>query len=465
MTPESLSKPYREEIERFVTEWTDEDTAGIGLAVATGDGIVYADGFGTRSLSGDEPATEATLFGFGSCTKSVTAVAIAQLAERGELAVTDPVNDYVSHLAGAPGDPITIRELLTHTSGMPGDWSVKPLMAGDDHEAHFDVIISDDEDFRRHVEGSLDQRVTDRDTFFYYNSGYTILGKVVEAVSGDEYSDYVRTNVLEPLGMDRSTFSEEDFRAANDRMPVEFDYEGHSIRSVFPFEPLLHPPGGLLSSPTEMANYTRMFVGDGSVDGTSVLSSRRLEEMTTPVSTFGTRIDGRDIGYGYGLQIEDFLGDTLIGHGGSITISNAWFGYLDDAGVGVAIARSTAPSTTFDVEPSSLGPGVLSILQDEAPTESVLHFRLLDALERVTGEYTSYRDIGSATVEREGGMLALSRGGFHGRDGRCLKPERVTGDLLVCSTTRESGLEHEVRFELGGENVEFFYERSRFTEA
>lgn len=465
MEAEPLSGSYRDEIERFVTEWmADDGAAGTGLAVVNRDGITYADGFGTRSLTGEEPATAETLFGFGSCTKSFTAVALLQLAERGELAVTDPVCEYVPYLAEAPGDPITIRELLTHTSGMPGDWSAAPLMASDEHEGHLDVTLSDVDDFRQHVEGSVDRRVTDREAFFYYNSGYTILGKVVEAVSGLEFAEYVRTHVLDPLGMERSTFSEAEFREEDDRMPVEFEYEGHSFRSAFPFEPLIHPPGGLLSSAAEMADYLRMYLCEGTVDGRTVLSPESVAEMTTPVSTFGTYMDGRDVRYGYGLQIEEFLGDRLVGHGGSITTSNAWLGYLEDAGVGVAVACSTPPSSPLEVEPSSLGPAVLAILADENPKEAVLHFRLLEALERVTGEYSSYRDIKGATVERNGGMLALTQGGPARHRELYLKPDAVEDDLLLCSTVKVSGLEHQVRFELGGEEVEFFYERSRFVE-
>ncbi|MEF8802542.1 MAG: serine hydrolase [Halolamina sp.] len=456
----SLTESTRSELESFVTEWlSDHRIPGAALAVVDPDGPVYAEGFGARNLERNESATEETLFGIGSSTKSFTAVAIMQLVEAGELAVDDPVSEYIPHLEDVPGEPVTVRELLSHTSGMPSDGSAGPLITRPLGMGHIEVPLSSKDDFRRHVEGSADRRVTDRETFFYYNSGYTMLGEIVEAVSGQSYADYVRKNVLAPLGMDRSTFDREQFEADDDTMTPYIKQEENATESGFPFDALIHAPGGMVSSVVEMGEYVRMYLNEGSLGGKSVLSPDSLAEMTEPVSTFGSYIDGRDVDYGYGLMSQEFLDDRMVGHGGSIAVSNFWFGYLEEAELGVAIGCTTSP----EAHPMTVGPAVLSILQGADPAETVPHFKLVDALEAVTGEYETYRDIGGATVERDGGTLSFTQQSGIGDVELNLTPETLEDDLLVCSTLMASGMEQSVRFELDDDDVRCYFERSLFT--
>lgn len=455
-----LSDTHQSEIDSFITEWmSDHRIPGAAVSIIDSNDLVYAEGFGARSLDRNIPTTEDTLFGIGSCTKSFTAAAIMQLTETGELSISDPVDEYLPHLEHAPGDPITVHELLTHTSGMPSDGTAGPLITRCLGIGHIEVPLSSEDDFCRHVQGSTDRRVTDRETFFYYNSGYTMLGKIVEAVSGREFASYVNAEILGPLGMTRSTFSREEFEADDDRMTPYVKQEGNSTESDFPFDPLIHAPGGLVSSAVEMANYVRMYMNDGSFDSVTILSTDSVDEMVTPESTFGSYIDGRDVEYGYGLMVQEFLGDTLIGHGGSITVSNAWFGYLEDAEIGVSIACTTTP----EAHPMTVGPAILSILQDEDPEATVPYFKLVDALDAVTGEYRTYRDIGDATVERDGGTLKFTQEAGTGSQELHLTPETLEDDLLVCSTMTAAGMEYPVRFELAGDDIHFFFERSRFT--
>jgi hypothetical protein len=215
----------------------------------------------------------------------------------------------------------------------------------------------------------------------------------------------------------------------------------------------------MVSSVVEMGEYVRMYLNEGSLGGKSVLSPDSLAEMTEPVSTFGSYIDGRDVDYGYGLMSQEFLDDRMVGHGGSIAVSNFWFGYLAEAELGVAIGCTTSP----EAHPMTVGPAVLSILQGADPAETVPHFKLVDALEAVTGEYETYRDIGGATVERDGGTLSFTQQSGIGDVELNLTPETLEDDLLVCSTLMASGMEQAVRFELDDDGVRCFFERSLFT--
>ncbi len=130
-----------------------------------------AEEFDARTLEDNTAVIPESLFGVGSCTKAFTATAVMQLVEGDQVGLDDPLEGYVPHLADAPGEPIAVEELLTYTSGMPDDGVAGPLMArrlGTGGE----VPLSSEADFRRHVQGSIDRRVTDHETFLYYNSGY-----------------------------------------------------------------------------------------------------------------------------------------------------------------------------------------------------------------------------------------------------------------------------------------------------
>lgn len=459
MASGELEVEAREAVETFVADWlADQRIPGAAIAVVDGADVAYTEGFGARSLEDNVPTTPDTLFGVGSCTKSVTAAAVMQLIERGQLALEDHVDEYRPHLATVPGDPITVEELLTHTSGMPSDGAAGPLISRSAGPSHVEVPLSSEADFRRHVQQSVDRRVTDREAFFYYNSGYTILGRIVESVTGQPYAEYVDANVLTPVGMERSTFDQETFEADDDRMTPYRKESGSMTESAFPFDPLLYPAGGLVSSVRELAAYLQLYIGQGTVDGETVLEPGSVDAMATPIGTFGTYFDGREVGYGYGLMIEEYLGDRLIGHGGSIVVSNAWFGYLEDAEVGVAIACTTSP----EAHPSDVGMAVLALLQGADPAAVQPHYRLKDALERATGTYEDYREVGSATVERVGGTLRIDGESAAGGGMELLAtPTSVGDDELVCTTTMASGFERQARFVFGEETDDLFFERAR----
>lgn len=461
MTLNNLPAEHRSTVETFISDWlTQHRIPGAAMAIVDGDSVA-AEGFGARTLEDNTPVTPDTLFGIGSCTKPFTATAVMQLVEADELALDDPVSEYIPHLTDAPGDPITIKELLTHTSGMPSDDVAGPLMARWLGVGGSEVPLSSTADFRRHVQGSTDRRVTDRDTFFYYNSGYVMLGQIIEEVTGQAFATYVEDEVLTPLGMERSTFDREEFEADSDRMTPYLKQEGESTESGFPFDPLIHPAGGLISSVRELADYIQQVLGRGTVGDDGLLSEESVEAMTTHVGTFGTYFDGRERGYGYGLSTEEFLDDRLVGHGGSIGVSNAWFGYLEDAEQGVALACTTGPET----HPSDAGMALLAILQDRDPESIQPHYQLVSVLESVTGDYMGYRNIVQASVERVGGGLKLEVEGAAGGQELLLTPTRIEEETLVCTTMVASGMEQEVRFEFGGEGADLFYERLRLSKA
>ncbi|MDY6818519.1 MAG: serine hydrolase [Halobacteriales archaeon] len=395
-----------DELHAFLTEWLSEDRIpGVSLAIVDGNDVVYADGHGARDLASNAPATAETLYGMGSCTKSFTALAIMQLAEAGQLDVTDPVTDHVPYLDAVEGDPVTIHQLLTHTSGMPSDGKaivlISRLMGGDPIE----VPLSDHDDFRAYVRGAAPDRVTDEEErFFYYNSGYTILGEIISEVSGQSYTEYVQDHILDPLGMERSTFSEADFTETTDRMTPYTREDGKSVAAEFPFGDFLYGAGGLLSCVSELTAYLQLNMHGGDYDGHSLLDGEHLDRMHQAHATRYQRLDGSTYRYGYGWGVEDFLDDVLVGHSGSVGVSTGYLGFLKDRDLGVAIGCNT----THEYALAEIGKAALAIVEGHDPAERVPLFGLREKLATVTGEYSSYRDLQGATVEQDGGTLQLT---------------------------------------------------------
>lgn len=457
-TESSLPVETKQELESFVDEWLIRDELpGASVAIVDGDETVYAGGFGARNYADNSPATADTLYGIGSCTKSFTAVAIMQLVEEGELALDDPIQEYVPEYADADGEPITIHDLLTHTSGMPSDGSAVALISRlMDHEP-VEVPMSGDGDFRRNIADAVDERMTDRERFFYYNSGYTALGLAIEEIDGREYSTYVTDEILEPLGMSRSTFSKESVAEDADALTPYMKDNGSSSEASFPFDEIIHAPGGLLSSVQELTSYLQMNMNDGEVDDVRVLESDSIATMQDQYAVRRTALDGTEEGYGYGWMVSEFLDDRLVGHGGSIGVSNAYVGFLKDAKLGVAVATNCAAET----HPMHVGPALLAIISGTDPAEVVPTYGLRRKQETVTGQYESFRGIQSATVEAKQGGLELTMETDLRSESYTLFPESLSPDEYEFYTVAATGDRTPVEFRVRDDDVDLLFQRWR----
>lgn len=467
-TAEDLDAGIRRAVESFVTDWLSEASVpGAAVAVVDRESVRYAEGFGARDLERNAPATPETLFGIGSCTKSFTASALLRLVERGDVSLDDSPDEYVDRYAAESGDPVTLRNLLTHSSGYPSDAMAVALIQRHMGVDPSEVPVSGEADFRRYVAGAADDRVTDRETFFYYNSGYTVLGEVVEAVTGRPFAGAVRSLVLDPLGMERSTFDREAFEAEDDRMTPYYLGDDGSEEGDFPFDRNVEAPGGLVCSVTELATYLRAHLRAGEVDGARLLEEATVEEMHRRHSTRQTRIDGAEQGYGYGWMVESYLDDRLVHHGGSVGVSTAWQGFLEDAGLGVVVLCNTGA----DPHPMHVGPAVLAILADRDPERVEPHYALAAKCEPLTGEYESYRGMMTGEVERQAGGLQLELGTERGKRTLALHPDSLDPDEKEFHAVGADGARVPVRFERhsdgenGGTHWDLYVQRWRLHEA
>lgn len=190
--------------------------ARLSLAVVRDGQPILAKGYGYADLAERVPASAATIYRLASITKEFTAAAILHFAEQGRLSLDDPISDYLPDYTGE-GRRITIRQLLSHTSGL-SDVAAIPLLeeagaVGMDRGQLIDLVASQPLDAEPGTEHS------------YSNVGFILLGIVIEHVTGSTYADYLQEEILGPLGLDRT------FQCPNEQRPDDRWAHGYDIQS------------------------------------------------------------------------------------------------------------------------------------------------------------------------------------------------------------------------------------------
>ena len=316
--------------------------AGAVTLVAHGNEVVEFDATGMADIEASRPMQKDTIFQIMSMTKPVTAIGIMMLAEQGKLALRDPVEQYLPEFRdlrvattsgpdaarlSIPNHAITIRDLLTHTAGIPDGGP--PAIP--DYRQTMSVPL--DEVVRQLAkEPLLFQPGTQ---WSYSSAGIEILGRIIEVCSGEKYSDFITEHVLRPLGMKDSFF----FPPADKIARIAMVYAGkdgklapapgtilggdpakHRQGSVFPA-----PGWGLYSTAEDLLTLYRMMLNDGVYEGHRYLSPFSVHLMTEPQTT-GIHPVGWMLGSEYGLAWEivtDPLGELAghtkgtYGHGGA----------------------------------------------------------------------------------------------------------------------------------------------------
>jgi CubicO group peptidase (beta-lactamase class C family) len=289
-------------LDRWLTE---SGYQGSVLVVEDGK-VLLRKGYGLADREAGTPYTPETVFTVGSITKQFTAAAILKLEMQGKLRVEDPISKY---LPGVPEDKktITVHHLLTHTSGLDSDF------AGD-----YDAV-GRDEYVKRALASKL--RSAPGSTHFYANSGYSLLGAIVEIASGAPYETYLRENLFLPAGMKETGYSMAPRGPSREAVGYR-DGKRWGRLSERPWADdgpywALRANGGILSTVDDMDRWRR------ALEGTTVLSEVAKTKMFTPHVAEGP---GGESFYGYGWAISKSpWGSPEIGHNGGNMIFSADF--------------------------------------------------------------------------------------------------------------------------------------------
>ncbi|ADD06019.1 beta-lactamase domain protein [Natrialba magadii ATCC 43099] len=403
---DTLDAATIDRIDSFLRERLREDELpGLSLAVTDGDELLYAQGYGSRDLAANDPATPDTVYGIGSVSKSFAALAVAQLVDAGELEYDDAATDYLD--IDVPDD-VTLHHLLSHTSGYPSLAASEALIARQMEVGESNVPLGSMDDVYAHIEGARDEIAGEPGEHWQYcNSGYTLAGEVVEAVSDESFTDYVEGEILEPLRMERSTYDEETYTSFDDRMTPYFpgdeddDEDADLEPAALPIREQSAAAGGLLAPVTDLASYLRLHLNGGVTD-----TSERLLGEDTLSQCYGAYADTPSGPYGYGWRTREVCGHDLIGHGGSIAVSTAAVGFAPEQDLGIALLANASPGYGL----TELSQAVFAALVGEDPSE-IPFFARRQVLESLAGEYETYRGIKEAEVVVESGALRLRVGG------------------------------------------------------
>lgn len=428
---------------------------GLSIAIVKDGKVIYSRGFCFRDLEYGLTATSSTLYGIGSVTKSFTALSVMQLVEEGRLSVEYPVSKYIPLDLKSKGEPIKIWHLLSHVSGIPAlayaEAFIRFRTGADDNwipiASHEDLFT-----FMREADQWALTKPGER--WFYLNEGYLILGYIIEKLSGIDYEEYVKKKILEPLQMDRSFFKREEVEANSDvAIPYIITRDGECKKSQFPYGPI-SSDGGLISNVLDLARYITMYLNRGKYDGGTLISSKYIEEMEKPRMKLPLQVfDGE--AYGYGLHIiPNFLGNKLVGHGGSVLVATASMEYVPEKRIGIALL---ANGSGYPL--SQIGHYGLALMLGGDP-ENLPFVKVERTLDSLAGLYETYKGTMKAQVVTKGGNLSLEIKDKYVDMIMPLIPENVEGEVKTFYTV-EAGTKLPVEFIVKGDTIDLIYERYR----
>ena len=260
------------------------------VLVARGDEIILEQGYGMADYDRNLPNKPESVFAAGSITKSFTAAAILQLQEKGLLNVDDPVSKYV----GGNGweSKVTLRQLLTHTSGLPRDGIIPGKR-----------YVSLDENVESVKKQSL--LFDPGKNFSYSNAGYSILAAIIGKVSGKSYNEYIRENIFLPLGMNRS-------RCGTDASYANGQSVGYLLKTGKPLRLSIYDLSGETGSGNIYSTAYDLYKYERGICNGKILSKESSDWMFSP------QWGDWSSGYGYGWEITEKYGRKRFSHGGNI---------------------------------------------------------------------------------------------------------------------------------------------------
>jgi|GEM_PF-347183 len=319
---------------------------GMSVAVMKDGEVVFARGYGTGRVGEDEPVTPNTTFAIASISKQFTCAAALLLEQDGKLKMRDPVGKYYPKLTRAKD--ITLLDALHHTAGYRDYYPMDYTSERQNDPIDGDALIAEF--------GTMPLDFDPRTRWSYSNTGYVIVGRVIERRSGKSYGAFLKKRLFDPLSLEHTYAREAELRPGA--------AHGHGAFALGPPEP--YPAEGLgwmLGSGSLWSTPTDLLQWDLALHGGKVLSKRSYETMVTPA----TLEDGRETSYACGLGIAREQGETVVRHSGAVNgyLSMNMFVPRTRSGVAVVVNSLAA-------DPGSVAKGLLdTVLREGQPTPEV----------------------------------------------------------------------------------------------
>lgn len=375
-----------------LAENCQQDAPGMAVLVARGDEVLYRGACGRASLELDVPLSPDQVFRIGSVTKQFAAAAALKLAEDGKLSLSDPLSKFVPGYPG--GDKVTVEMLLNHTSGIRSYTDIESIMAGGG--------IMKDLATAQLIDTFKDEKpdFAPGEGWYYNNSGYVLLGAVIEAASGKPWHEYFDAAFFKPLGMVHTRYGNEADAVIPGHVDGYTDKGGTWARAMHLSMTQPHAAGALVSTVDDLLRWNRA-LHEG-----KVLEDANYRAMITPVGK------AAENDYGYGIFTGTLRGEPQLWHGGGIPGFSSYLLYLPGSDITVAVLYNADSG-----RPGMLGTGrVANLLAAHAignpyPEKKAIEVDA-DALREYEGVYRIDADAarvlrvvdGKLTSQRTGGL-------------------------------------------------------------
>ena len=294
-------------LDQIIARW---GIPGLGIGIVEEGENVYARGFGRQSLDTQVPVTPELIFGVASVSKCFVATAVMQLAEQGKIDLDTPIVQYLPYfqLDDDRFAQITIRLILSHTSGMP-----------DMDEVEYDELVyhpeSDDGAAERYVRGLRNRKMVSApgERFAYSNIAYNVLGDLIAKVSGQTFEDFMKEHILLPAGMPDSTFFFPE--VLRERLAVpHLRTPEMVVNPVYPYHRADAPASFLHSTVIDMCHWSITSLNGGMYKGDRILSADKYPLMWTPIAPRNYPPFYEHAGLGWTLG--HYEGWKTVSHGG-----------------------------------------------------------------------------------------------------------------------------------------------------
>jgi CubicO group peptidase (beta-lactamase class C family) len=325
----SAQSPDPAQLAQVFTTYQHTNTPGCAVGVDAPGRDTWTAAYGMADLEHTVANTPATVFEAGSVSKQFTAATVLLLVNRAQVSLDDNIRKYFPEIPTYER-PITVRQLLNHTSGLR-DWGEVESFAGwprttrEYTHAHVLEIIS-----RQHA-----LNYPPGDAWSYTNSGYNLAAMLVERVSGMTLQAFCRKEFFEPLGM-TSTQWRDDFRRIVPNRAIAYSMHGSEWRQDMPFEDI-YGNGGLLTTVGDLLKWNSNLA-------TGKLHPSVFELMQKP----GSLSDGHSINYGFGLFLLNFETLAEVSHSGATAGYRAWLGRIPAKGLSVAVLCNAGSANPTD---------------------------------------------------------------------------------------------------------------------
>lgn len=365
----------------LIKAYAEQNRFSGAVLIAKDGQPVFREAFGYANRELNVAATPETVFRLASITKQFTAAAILKLAEQGKLSIDDPANKYYTN-APAAWAPITIRHLLSHRSGI-GDYTSLPNF--------FEKLAATDRTPAEILDMTRDQPLSSKpgERFAYNNSGYVLLGYIIEKVSGQSYADYMEANFFQPLGMTHTGYD-----VSTEILPNRASGYGYSgdqwTNAAYLSMTMPYAAGSLYSTVDDLLIWEEaLFSG-------RVISADSFKQMTT---SQGDK-------YAFGLLIDSLEGHANIWHNGGINGFSTHMSRFPDDGLTVIVLSNleTSPAGRIVTDIARLWLGI------PAPAALVAVDLPAEILDRYVGVYSLLPEMNMTLTRVDGKLMAQADG-------------------------------------------------------